>query len=294
MSDDPVIGINLEDDGPAIEAPAAAAPPAPADPAPPTDTASEDDAPDAIEVAGQRVVPLSALQSARAEAKALKEQAQRASELEARLRELEPYAQFVQNNRDLLIQRSAPEPTPAPAAPQVDPDALEMARLMDFYKPDGSLDVDRGAKALSVLEKRSERIADARVQPIIRQTHQDQAAQNFQRALQIKDANGDTPSLESLQAVWSTMPPELVADPRVAGVLAATALGLDRMRTPRKPSVPVPPPALVSEPSGGNPRTRPTLSPMEERLAANRDIAPSKWAELTRNYQPGRPAVLED
>lgn len=294
MSDEPVIGTNLEDDGPAIEAPAAVAPPAPEPTPAPQETAPEDDAPDAIEVAGQRVVPLSALQSARAEAKALKEQAQRASELEARLRELEPYAQFVQNNRDLLIQRTAPEPPPAQSAPQVDPDALEMARLMDFYKPDGSLDVDRGAKALSVLEKRSERIADERVKPIIRQTHQDQAQQNFQRALQIKDANGETPSLESLQAVWSTMPPELVADPRVAGVLAATALGLDRMRTPRKPSVPVPPPALVSEPSGGNPRTRPTLTPMEERLAADRGVAPSKWAELTRNYQPGRPAVLED
>jgi hypothetical protein len=291
MSDEDVIGTNLEDDGPAIEAPApvAAAEPAPAEPAAPAEPEDE-----AVEVAGQRLVPLAALQSARAEAKTLREQAERAVQLEAQWREAQPYVEFLRNNRDLLIQRQQPEPTPAPQAPQADPDALEAARLMDFYKPDGTPDTDKGARWLALQEKRAERIADARVRPILQQTAQDQAAINFQRALQIKDANGETPSLESLQAVWQAMPPDLVADQRVAGVLAATALGLDRMRNPRKATVPTPPPALVTENSGGNPRTRPVLSPLEERIASERGISATKWAENTRSYQPGRPAVLED
>lgn len=293
MSDDDVIGTNLEDDGPAIEAPAPvaeqpaqeAAPDAPVD-----DRAAEVEA---VEVGGQKYVPAGVLKALREEARTLKERAAQADQLEAQWRDAQPYVEFLRNNRDLLIQRQQPEPV-APAAPQADPDALEAARLMDFYKPDGTPDTDKGARWLALQDKRGERIADARVRPILQQTAQDQASLNFQRALQIKDANGESPSLESLQAVWQAMPPDLVADQRVAGVLAATALGLDRMRTPRKATVPVPPPALVTETSGGNPRTRPLLSPLEERIAAERGISATKWAENTRGYQPGKATVLED
>ena len=294
MSDEEVIGTNLEDDGPAIEAPAPvaeqpaqdAAPEAPAD-----DRAAEVEA---VEVGGQKYVPAGVLKAMRDETRALKERAAQADQLEAQWREAQPYVEFLRNNRELLIQRQQPEPTPAPAAPQADPDALEAARLMDFYKPDGTPDTEKGARWLALQDKRGERIADARVRPLLQQTAQDQASINFQRALQIKDANGETPSLESLQAVWQAMPADLVADQRVAGVLAATALGLDRMRTPRKATVPIPSPALVTENSGGNPRTRPVLSPLEERIASERGISATKWAENTRGYQPGRPAVLED
>lgn len=292
MSDDDVIGTNLEDDGPALDPPAPVAEPpvqeADAPEAPHEDKPAEVEA---VEVAGQRYVPLAVLKTMRDENRTLKEAAARADQLEARLREIEPYAQFVQNNRDLLIQRQAPDP--APAAPAVDPDALEAARLLDFYKPDGTPDTDKGARWLALQEKRSERIAEARIRPLVQQNQQDQAALNFQRALQMKDPHGNSPSRETLQSLWQNMTPELVADERVAFFLANTALGMDQMRS-RKATVPVPAPALVTETSGGNPRTRPLLSPLEERIAAERGISQTKWAEHTRGYQAGKPTVLED
>ena len=142
MSDEIVGGMNLEDDGPA---PASGMPepmpePTPEAVAAPTEPAApaEDELP-AVDVGGQRMVPLAEVQRLREERRTLREQAAKAAEYEAKLRELEPYAQFVQNNRDLLIQRAAPEPAPvAPPPPEVDPDALEAARLMDFYRADGT------------------------------------------------------------------------------------------------------------------------------------------------------------
>lgn len=295
MSDD-VIGTNLEDDGPAIEAPApvAAAPvAAPEAPPPPAD-----DAPDveSVDVGGQRLVPLSALLTERREKQTLKEQAGRVAELEQWRRDNEPYVQFLQNNRELLIQRVQPEPAPrAPAAPAVDPDALEAARLMDFYRADGQPDVEKGARWLALQDKRSGRIADERVQPMRERTQHEQASINFQRALQIKDANGESPSRESVEAIFRQMPPELAADERVSMVLTLAAMGADRMKTPRK-AVVAPPsaPPLITETSGGNPRTRPTLTPLEERIASDRGISATKWQEHTRGYQPGRPTQLED
>ncbi len=295
MSDEIVGGMNLEDDGPAPE-PVAAAPeptpePAPVEAAPP----AEDDVP-AVDVGGQRMVPLAEVQRLREERRALREQAAKAAEYEAKLRELEPYAQFVQNNRDLLIQRQvAPEPV-KPAEPDVDPDALEAARLMDFYRADGTPDVERGARWLSLQEKRAERIAQQRLAPVLEQRQQEQAARNIQTVMQIKAPDGLTPSQEAAQAIFSAIGPELAADPRVAQLMGLMALGAEAMRRqPAKPTVAPPSTApVVSETSGGNPRTRPVLSALEERIARERGISASKWAENVANYQPGRPAVLED
>lgn len=236
---------------------------------------------------------LSALRQERQARKELSAQAQRAGELEAQLRELQPYAEFVKNNRDLLIQRQ-PEPV-APAAPEVDQDAVEMAQLLDFYKPDGSLDVDRGKKALNTLERRATKIADQRVAPIIERTAHEQAQINYQRAAQVKDANGESASQEALQAIFRQMDPRLAADPAVAQILTLAAMGADRMRTPRKTVVapPVSAPAL-SESSGGHPQTRPTMSRFEESVAKERGIAPAKWQEHTKGFVPGRASALED
>jgi hypothetical protein len=166
---------------------------------------------------------------------------------------------------------------------------------MDFYTATGQPDVEKGARWLALQDKRTQRLADEKVRPILQQTAQDQASVNFQRALQIKDANGETPSRESLQAVWQAMPAEYTADPRVAGVLAATALGLDRMRTPRKHVVAPPATApLVTEASGGRPQARPAMSAFEEGIAKERGMTPARWQEMTKGYQSGRPTPLED
>lgn len=287
MSEDGLM--DLESDAPVPEPEQAAAP------APVMDAAPiADDEPDTVEVAGQRVVPLSVVKELRDKVRTLTEKADKADQLEAWQRENEPALRFLQNNRDLLVQRVAPDPTPAPE-PQADPDAREAALLMDFYKPDGTPDVEKGARWLALQDRRSGRLADERVQPILARTQQEQANVNYHMARNIKDANGEMPSDESLRAVWQSMPPELTSNQQVAGMLAALALGMDRMRAPRKNVVaPQTTAPLVSESAGGNPRTRPQMSAIEERIARERGVSATKWAENTAGYQPGRATALED
>ena len=284
MSDDGLM--DLESDTPAPE-------PAEQAPAPVADAPPAEDDPEVVEVAGQRVVPVSVVKDLRDKVRTLTEKANKADQLEAWQRENEPALRFLQNNRDLLVQRA--EPAPAPPPPQADPDAHEAALLMDFYKPDGTPDIDKGARWLALQDRRSGRLADERVQPILARTQQEQSNVNYHMARNIKDANGEMPSDESLRAVWQNMPPELTSNQQVAGMLAALALGMDRMRTPRK-NVVAPPinPPLVTESAGGNPRTRPQMSAFEERIARERGVSATKWAENTAGYQPGRATALED
>lgn len=288
MSDDGLM--DLESDAAPVAPVEDATPPAPDPVAPPAE-----DEPDAVEVAGQRVVPLGVVKDLRDKVRQLTEKAEKADQLEQWQRENEPALRFLQNNKDLLVQR-VQEPAPkAPAEPAFDPDAREAALLMDFYKPDGTPDDERGSRYLALQDRRAGRLADDRMRPVLQRTQQEQASANFQMARQFKDVNGESPSDASLRAVWSAMPPDLVADQQVAGVLTALALGLDRLNGPKRgPSVAVPPPALVTEGSGGNPRTRPTLSAFEERIAGERGVSATKWQENTRGFTPGRAQALED
>jgi hypothetical protein len=179
----------------------------------------------------------------------------------------------------------------------VDPDALRAARLMDFYKADGTLDAAKGAEWLALQDERAGRLADERIAPIRQREQAAQSQANFHMAKQtLKAEYGVEPSDEALRAVWQNLGPDLTSDPRVAGIMGILAAGFDTVRNARKPS-PVAPPAsapLLSEPSGGNPRTRPAMSAFEERIAAERGVSASKWQDFTKGYQPGKAMGLED
>ena len=115
---------------------------------------------------------------------------------------------------------------------------------------------------------------------------------NFERAAAVKDASVVGPSQESLRAVWAALDPEQTANPQVAGLLAATALGLDRLVT-KAPPAPVGRPPLVTEPQSGVPPTRP-MSDLEQRVATERGITPKQWQDHLKGHVPGRPSTLED
>ena len=81
-----------------------------------------------MDIGGQKAVPYAVVKELREKVRNLSDKAAKADQLEAWQRENEPALRFLQNNKDLLIQRAAPEPQ-APAAPQLDPDAREAALL---------------------------------------------------------------------------------------------------------------------------------------------------------------------
>lgn len=287
MADGPAPGTSLESD----EKPAATETPAPA-PAPPAEPppAGEPE-PNAVDVGGQKMVPLSALLAERTEKKALKEKAARADQLETYAREVDPYVQFIRNNPGLMAERTA-QPAQQPA--QEDTEAADVAKMFDFYTPDGKPDVQRGRAHLNLVDARAAKQAQSLLQPFAQQTAEERSATNFQRALQIKDVNGNPVNPDALRAVWRQMPAEYTADPRTAGVLAATAAGMAVLYG-KKTVQPPPNPPLVTESPGGAPRPKAApLTELDKTIAANRGLTETKFAELTAGFRPGRSNVLED
>lgn len=294
MSDELVAepGINLEDDNPAALVPVPE--PAPLVAEPVVDQDAE------LAADPGRMVPASALIAERKQRQALTERASRADVLEQQLAEARPYLDLIRNNPGLFQPRDAPAPVASPASDVPDPDALEAAQLLDFWI-DGRPDVAKARQYLDLSDRRAARLADAQIAPMRQQRMDEQATTNLALASQVKDASGNAPSQESIRAVWGALSNDkegraLLADQRVAGVLAALALGFDALQ-PKKGGPRVAAPTtepLQTEASGGAPRTRPTLSKLEESVAKERGIAPTKWAERVATFQPGRPFTLED
>lgn len=291
MSDEEGL-INVEDDTPAeaaaeTPAPAAAAAPPEAPPAVPDDTPAEVDA---VEVAGKKYVPVGVLIGERKQRQALQERATKADELEAYVRDARPYVEFLKNNPDLLKPRNQPPATPS--APTSDPQAEALAKTLDLYTPDGKPDLARANTLQQLITSTAQTIADKAIGPVHERTAQDQSARNFQIALTVKDADGNSPTQESLAQIWRTMPAHQTADPNVASILALTALGLDRVSRKQAPAPPAHAPIVTESPGG--PARRPSLSALETKIARDRGISDSKWQELTVGHTPGRAAQLED
>lgn len=278
--------MNLEDDAP--ETP----PVEPVAPPPPAETHEA-----AVEMEGQKYVPLSAVLAERKQRQELKAKADLADDLVQQVQALKPYAEFLKANPQLMQPRAA-EPPAAP--PQADPDAVEAAQLMDFYKPDGTLDVDKGAKYLALQDRRASRASSEAVKPLRDHSLQERSQQNFVRALSVKDASGQSPSPDALRAVWGVLKPEDTANPEIAATLAMLAMGADRMMgrgTPPPslgPSVAPSPPPLVTETSGGTIQTPGSLSRLEETIAAQRGMTTAAWRDATTGIVPGRSNVLEE
>lgn len=282
--------INLEDDTPA---PVADTPPA--EPAAPVAVAPTEPARaevDAVEVGGAKYVPVSVLQAVREEAKLGKAAIERNQQLEAELNQARPYVDMLRNNPGLFQQQQRQQEPAQPQQPVADPDAVEVARIMDFYTPNGEPDVAKGRSYLALQDRRAAARTAEAIAPIQQARYQEASTQNFARALALKDADGHSPSVDALRAVWSQMSAEQTADPRVVSVLALTAMGMDRMG---KKSPPAPPESvpLVTEASGGG-RLRQVLTGLERNVAAARGTDAARWNKLTEGHQAGRSNVLED
>lgn len=297
MSDETLV--NLEDDGAEAAAAAITTDVASAEPATPAVEPPADEGPaevEAVEVAGKKYVPVGALVGERKERQALQKEVDRVKQLEAEIGELLPYAKLLKANPQLLQQR--PQEPPAAAKepdPTEDPDAIEAARLMDFYTAEGKPDPARGAAWLKLQARQAQKISQQTVAPILEHSYQQRSNANFQAALSFKTPDGRSPSRESLQQIWGTQDVKATADPNVVAILALTAIGADAMFGRGK--APIPPPAsapLVTEASGGVPRTRVPMTHLEEQVASQRGISASKWGELTKGHNSGRPSVLED
>jgi hypothetical protein len=283
--------MDLETPEPPVPPVEAVAPPEP--PAPPADP----DEVNAIEVQGGKMVPLPALKAAREEARAAKEQAAQLPQLQQQIAQLTGQVTAFQEVQRTLAQSR--QEAFAPPAPADNPDLIELARSLDYYKQDGTPDLARAQKHAAIIQKQATAIAQSMVGPIHAQNARTQSAANYQAALQVKSPQGAAPKPETLQWMWQNLPAEYTADPRVAQALPALAMGLEALQGNGSKLPPQPPPPanapLVTEGIGGAPaqRQRP-LSETERGVLAARGIDEKHYTKLTENFRSGRTSTLED
>jgi hypothetical protein len=284
------------------------APPVEAPPAEPETPEQEDAALDklieeqAIELPDgtDKLVPLSAVTTARAKLTEARKQlaeakhgSAKASELEGQIAQLReqlnqalPYAQAYQ----AALQAQPKEPE-GPTAEQKA--ALEeIARDYDFYQPDGALDLDRAGRHQARIRKEAEAIAQQQIAPLQQQTVTDRSAAFLASAKLTKAPNGQQPDPEILEAVWGRLDPALTGTK--AGAIQAwnVALGYSvatgkAVTAQAAKAEPLPPP-ILTERAGGREAAGPSLTEDDKRMARQLNISEKEYAEELATMPWGR------
>lgn len=301
MSDDNLM--NLEDDAPEPAAPETPPTETPAEAVPAADPPPEGEKPaevEAVEVGGQKYVPLSVVLAEREKRQQLVPLAQRAQEQDAWIAANRPYIEFLQANPDFLKRQAAPEPVPQAPAPEMDEAALRYARRMSLYDATGVPDVGTARAILNEHAEEARREAQRAVQPLLDQQIQAKAAQNYGLVAQMAQAQGVDPAI--VQFLWAESQKQGVdglrmwADDGNARSFALMAAGAQAMWKQRQPQAgtPKPPAPVFTEASGGVPSARPAISRLEERVAAERGVSAKAWSETVAGFKPGQTNILED
>lgn len=266
-------------------------PPAPAaDPPPPPP--AEADPEGTVEVGGQKLAPVGAVIAERRERQALE---RKLNEQQAAIQQLQPYVQFIAANQHLFTQQGQPAPAPAPSAPDADPEAVELARTLDLYTPDGKPDAARALKLVTLVDRRAQHHAESAIRPMEDTTARERAGYMYQRALVTKATDGRMPDPQILQRLWTQTDPRISGTEEGAAGLVAMAIGLQALTNQAAP--PPAPPAnapLITETSGGRPGHRTALTSLDQGIIKMRGVKPETYAELTRGFNPGVSNVLED
>lgn len=258
----------------------------------------------AVDMGGNRMVPLSALIGAKKELKTLGKRvkelepvAQRVTDVEARLEQASPVINAVVNDPKLraaaLRIANGTHATPESVEqPDDDPDAAAYAEDMGWYQSDNTtLDVKRAQRVLARLDQRSGRQTDAKIRPVVGNLLGSRAQQNLAVAKAQTDTNG-TPyaTPESIDEAAQQMGPDgqhLLANPQVMELLLDRAMGIDRRkgRTPK----PVDEPLYLDSSSGGRGRVRETSITSEEKARLERlGLTEKDYAEAGKKLATGK------
>jgi hypothetical protein len=291
---------------PPAEDPAPPPPPAPAEEAveaaPP---AAEPDAveDDVIEIpTGEKLVPLSALTAAREKAKseraeknALAEKAARADKLEQQLQAAAPY---IEAARAMLEAKQRPPAPAQPEGPTADETAelQEIARDFDFYKGDGSLDLEKAARHQKRVASTAEKIAQQQSAPLVERTLSQDANYMLARAKATTLPNGDKADPDILDHLWK----QIAAQPGGLQTLAnqesvvhlwdkAYAATMRRKATQPAPKAPAeqPPPALFIEKAGGKEPRTVSLTDGDRRLAKDLGMTEKQYQDEVAKMPAG-------
>lgn len=237
-----------------------------------------------------------ALTSARGQLRELKPLAQKAHQLEQQVNEFRPYVEFLRNNQQLL----QPQQASAALSPQDDPALVDYARTLDLYTQDGKPDTSRAAKLREMTRTEAQAIAQQAIAPVQEATHEQRAAQNLQWIVGQKDADGrqleEQYIAQTVGAIYQGMAPadakRVLADPKVAQLIAYTALGLQAAAKPvgQRPQAPTQPPLHVETAGGGH---EVALSDSSKRFAKMTGRTEKDWQESAKRFKPNQSNPLE-
>ena len=264
-------------------------------PAPAPEAEAAPAEPEAVEVGGERMVPLAALISERRAAATLKTKADQFDQMAGWYNEAKPYVDFLKNNPDLLKPREAPAPVAAPPPPEADPALVSLARTLDLYTPEGQPDAKRAQAIREMVKTEAQGIAREAVQPFEQQSIQQRAQTNLRDAMAV-EFNGIKPNQDVLQHIWKTTDPKVLATQQgaAAAVLMALGMGAASPQSPVAAPVVAPPSTtpILSEPTRAT--NRPALSEFEAKVYKLRGIDHAKAAEHLRGFRPGETNALEN
>lgn len=301
MSEDLPAGMLSLEEEPAIVGPVSTPDPAAADPG------DEDTVPEGtIEGSGGvKFVPLSAVIAERTQrkeaTKALSAKDAEIAELKGKAEEWDrmrpavqaamPLIEKVKGRADIMAMLDKPAEAPATPQPLSMDEAVEYAKDMDLYKPDGTPDVDRAQRLAARQEKIAERQAARAVAPFQANDVQRLSETHKATLMAAKDAAGQTVDPTALESIWSIVPAELSAKPEVAQILYLAAKGLGAHTGKGAPARSAPP--LVTESVGGGRAPEKELSEVEARFARASGVSTADFKKASAAFKPGAVNSLE-
>ena len=262
----------------------------------PIPVSTDDSEPDGVvEVQGQRLVPVAAIEAERKRARESTEQrlrtefeptakkAEQADQLAADLAALRPQLDYLNQHPELLRAEQTPQ------IPSVsDEDAEKYARKHQLYTATG-LDVSAAKSIIAENRREMEQVATYAAQQAIeplKQTTATQASrQNFVWAATQKAADGSAlVDPKALSALWSTFPAELTANPEVARVILNAAIG-ETVRT-RTPIQQLERDPIFTESPGGAQHGGYRMSDLERQVARTSGLSDKQWEARAKTYKP--------
>ena len=254
-----------------------------------------------VEIPTGKVVPLAALQSERDARKAATAESagmrERLTAAEAKAAQLDQIAGEWAQVQPLInsVRNGTYRPPTAPEPPQQtlsDADAIDYAKDLDLYKPDGTPDVERAQRLAARQERLSSAAAAKAMAPLHANEAQRASADMRQHVAHLKDATGFTVPAEFLDQVWKVVPPELSAQPNVAGVLHRVALA-EAILAGKHPALKAgsqPLPVVPTAALGGG---RQGEAPADSRFATAAGISQKEFLKTASAYKPGHSNVVE-
>jgi len=271
-------------------------------PAAPLDADAQLDS-EAIEIpTGEKLVPLSAVTRLRAELKEVKGQAKEAAELRQKLQETQGNLQaaqpYIEAAREMIERQRQAAAQPQPPQGPTDEDVAELtdvARLLDFYTPEGAPDLSRAQKHLALVERAAERRARAATEPLVQQSLAQQASHMRERAKATKLGNGDTADADIIDALWGRIEQQpgglqTLANKEAVKHLWGQAYALTKMRQAQNPApakVDAPPDPLFSERAGGRTGGSVTLTDGDKRVARDLGMTDAQYAKELEKMPAG-------